>query len=281
VRILCLGDSLTWGYGANDEETYPALLEVLLGKRYPELNVQVLNAGVPGYGTDEELELLRTRGAALEPDLVIVLFFAGNDFEDNRSPARVTLEIRDGMLVDKVLSERARSRPRWVRVNDWLKSRSHLHSFVSKRVGYLLMRAGVLGRLEQASSEYFTDEDARRATDLLVEISQTADRLGARSLFVFAPEKMQVFSDAEPPFRAATVVQQAATRAGVPWIDLTPALMQRATRSELHYKQDAHWTPAGNRVVAGVLADQIARLGLTVPSSKNPHHVSYKGATGQ
>jgi lysophospholipase L1-like esterase len=274
VRILCLGDSLTWGQGANDEETYPALLETVLRERHPELDVQVLNGGVPGYGTDEELEYLRTRGAALKPDLIIVLFFAGNDFEDNRSPARMTHEIRDGMLV-KLVSERA-SRPMWLRVNDWLKLRSHLHSFVSERVGYQLMRAGILGKLEQPSSEYFTAEDARRAIDLLVEIAQTVDRLGAHSLFVFVPDKMQVLSQAEHPFRAATVVQEAATRATVPWIDLSPTLMQRATGFELWYKGEGHWTPAGNRKVAGTLSNQIAELGLIAPRSKT-HHSVQKG----
>jgi hypothetical protein len=138
------------------------------------------------------------------------------------------------------------------------------------------MRAGILGKLEQSSAEYFTAADARRAIDLLVEIAQTADRLDARSLFGFVPDKMQALSRAEPPFRAATVVQEAATRATVPWIDLSPTLMQHATRVELYYKNDGHWTPTGNRKVAEILSNQIAELGLIAPRSKT-HHSVQKG----
>ena len=78
------------------------------------------------------------------------------------------------------------------------------------------MRAGVLGRLERVSSEYFTEEDARRATDFLVQIARTAGRLGAHTLFLFVPEKIQVFSGISHPLRATTVVKAAATRASVP-----------------------------------------------------------------
>jgi hypothetical protein len=44
---------------------------------------EVLNAGVAGYGTDNELLYLRERGLALNPDLVLLLFFTGNDVSDN------------------------------------------------------------------------------------------------------------------------------------------------------------------------------------------------------
>jgi hypothetical protein len=76
-RILCLGDSFTFGTGTNDDDAYPAEMERLLQSHYRFLDVQVLNAGVPGYGTDEELEFLKKFGAHLKPNLVTVGFFSG------------------------------------------------------------------------------------------------------------------------------------------------------------------------------------------------------------
>lgn len=51
-KILAIGDSFTYGHGVNDDETYPVLLEELLKNN--GIQVKVDNAGVPGYGPDQE-----------------------------------------------------------------------------------------------------------------------------------------------------------------------------------------------------------------------------------
>lgn len=261
-RILALGDSFTWGYGVAEDDGWPRLLEALLRERYRERDVQVLNGGVPGFGTDEELAFLASRGELLRPDLVITMFFAGNDFEDNRAHARDTHEIRHGMLYDKVGADRRLLAPWWVRLNDWAKARSHFVSFVSERAGYLAMRAGLFSALTRSSSEHFSAADAARATALLADIVRTSTALGARSLLVYAPEKTQVLSGATRPPRATAVVRQAATLAKAPWLDLTPALRAAAQREETYYLMDGHWRAEGNAIVAKRLLERIMELGL-------------------
>jgi PIN domain nuclease of toxin-antitoxin system len=58
LRIAVLGDSFTFGIGANDDETYPAVLQQLLQERLARTGsyqgVEVLNAGVGGTGTGEQ-----------------------------------------------------------------------------------------------------------------------------------------------------------------------------------------------------------------------------------
>jgi len=51
LRVLCLGDSATFGTGSNDDETYPAQLKKILKRRHPGRNVEVINAGIPGYSS--------------------------------------------------------------------------------------------------------------------------------------------------------------------------------------------------------------------------------------
>lgn len=75
-RLLAVGDSYTWGYGVEREEIWHELLEV----RHPDW--EVVNAGVPGYATDQELLYLEERGLALRPDAVVLLFYA-NDLLEN------------------------------------------------------------------------------------------------------------------------------------------------------------------------------------------------------
>src|SRR5687767_3923597 len=48
MRILVLGDSFAWGYGVDEKQRFSQLLET-------SMNVEVINAGVSGYSTDQEL----------------------------------------------------------------------------------------------------------------------------------------------------------------------------------------------------------------------------------
>jgi len=74
-RILVLGDSFAWGYGVEESERFSQLLE-------KSLDAEVINAGVSGYSTDQELLWYRNEGTKYETDLVI-LVLAGNDVGDN------------------------------------------------------------------------------------------------------------------------------------------------------------------------------------------------------
>lgn len=78
-RILCIGDSTTFGWRVADDETYPAVLQRLLDARYGSRRYRVINAGVPGYTSYQGVRYLRERGLALRP--AIVLF--GYGFNDS------------------------------------------------------------------------------------------------------------------------------------------------------------------------------------------------------
>ena len=81
-RILVLGDSYAWGYGVKGEETFAKVLEEQLARRDPD-NWEVLNAGVSGWGTDQEYLYLMREGFKFSPDIVVVALFLLNDPENN------------------------------------------------------------------------------------------------------------------------------------------------------------------------------------------------------
>jgi lysophospholipase L1-like esterase len=79
-RILGIGDSGMFGWDVPQEENYLARLERAYAGRPGLRLVEVLNAGTPGYNTQQEVEWLATRGLAFEPDIVVV-GWCGNDYD--------------------------------------------------------------------------------------------------------------------------------------------------------------------------------------------------------
>ena len=77
-RVMALGDSIAFGAGVAPGETFSARLEELLHRRYEGRTFEVLNAGVIGYNTEQELQYLKDTADTLEPDAV-VLAYCPND----------------------------------------------------------------------------------------------------------------------------------------------------------------------------------------------------------
>ena len=82
-RIICLGDSFTFGMGVKDDETYPYNLETYLKNALPNENIGVINAGQIGWGTGQELRWLESSGLNLKP-MGVVLQFCYNDYMDDQ-----------------------------------------------------------------------------------------------------------------------------------------------------------------------------------------------------
>jgi lysophospholipase L1-like esterase len=79
LRILVVGDSVTYGAIVGQADTYTAILERKL--RANGVNAEVINISYGGWGTDQELEALTREGVAYKPNLVI-LQFCTNDPAD-------------------------------------------------------------------------------------------------------------------------------------------------------------------------------------------------------
>jgi lysophospholipase L1-like esterase len=79
-RVVCLGDSFTAGYEVDLEDCFTRVLERELNA--PGRAVEVLDAGVSGFGTAEELLYLERELIRYQPDVVVVSFY-GNDLMDN------------------------------------------------------------------------------------------------------------------------------------------------------------------------------------------------------
>jgi acyl-CoA thioesterase-1 len=84
--ILAFGDSLTYGYGATHDTSYPSDLQKMTG-------MKVINSGVSGEETQQSLGRIRQELAHYHPQLVIVCL-GGNDFLRGRSLVKVKENLR-------------------------------------------------------------------------------------------------------------------------------------------------------------------------------------------
>lgn len=80
-RILVLGDSFMEGYSVELEDMFHRQIERLARKN--EINIEVINLGVGGYGTLQEYLVFREIGKRYKPNLVLLGFFMGNDVSNN------------------------------------------------------------------------------------------------------------------------------------------------------------------------------------------------------
>ena len=74
TRILAIGDSSTFGWGVEQYEPYPQVLQRLLDEGAPWSRYRVINAGVPGYTSYHGRLYLQERGLALGPQVVIAAY---------------------------------------------------------------------------------------------------------------------------------------------------------------------------------------------------------------
>jgi hypothetical protein len=85
VRIAVLGDSMAEALQVPQEATFWSVVERRVRDcgEFGARDVEVLNFGVSGYGTAQELLTLRHRVSEYAPDIVVLAFYAGNDVRNN------------------------------------------------------------------------------------------------------------------------------------------------------------------------------------------------------
>lgn len=234
-RVVTFGDSITFGYGVGEADTYPARL----GARLAERGVEVANAGVTGYTSHQVLGRLRR----LLPEL-------GADV------ASICIGWNDGTLrpvSDRVYAAR-------------LRSTSSLEgALASWRLYRLLAGLYVRSRL-QAERDAGVRETPRVPLDEyrrnLERIARECRALGVVPVFVRLPHRRLPGEPApETPYEAALL--EVARAEGVDAFSVGElGLGSEADDTRALFIDSLHLSPAGAEAMAGHLARQLAELGV-------------------
>ncbi len=230
LRILALGDSTTFGLGVEDRKTWPAMLQKRL--RAKGMDVEVVNAGVPGYTAFQGQRFMRERGFALQPDLVIVTFgFNDADSWGSRSDSETArvLELR-----------------RW--------ERQLKHSRLYGGIRKLLHRRAAVGEGKSPASPRLTPQEFYlKMQDLVGDIRAC----GSEVVFVIWPYRNQIRFRTTEPWKYQKITHMLGKAEGVPVVNLVEPFIRADAPL---FVDHVHTNAAGCRVVAEALAPRVAEL---------------------
>jgi lysophospholipase L1-like esterase len=267
-RIVCVGDSVTFGYrvprvylrrprGDPEWLPYPMLLERWLRAANPGRTIEVIPLAAPGYSSHQGLAWLRRDIGRLDPDVVTVCF-GWNDI-DVRS-ASDAQSMKTGWL--SVTARRMVSTSQaLMHASRWLRSR---------RAGGPLPDA-----VRRVSQERFVDNE--------LQMARQARSHGAAAVLIGPVYRDRV---AHPPegevigaYRDA--LRAAAREAGIPYLEV-PELTEGAYPGNARlFEEHIHPNHRGHRVLAvallASLRDQGLLKGLAVPSIEPPPHEDADG----
>ena len=296
-RVLALGDSFTFGHAVEAAEAWPAVLEGLLnargGPRY-----EVVNAGVGGYGTGQELLLYEDLESRVEPDLVVLGFAVVNDVLDNlcvyaerfkadspcfhQQGARLTLSAPQ----PPAEADRPSSWPVRSLALELLMGQARRLTLWNPRVLAIALSFGIRVRDTQVLPDTVAGwYDDRFAADgwtltrrLILELRERAGRRGAALALLLIPSALQVdpglqgalaaLADERAPIRAflrdphrpQRILGDFCHGAALPCADPLPISLEAAARGERHYYPiDGHWTPTAHRIAAQLMLERLDR----------------------
>lgn len=143
IRIVCLGDSVTFGFRVPpvwpDKPTeydpswlpYPMLLEKELRAANPGGNIEVITMAVPGYSSHQGLAWLRREIDSLQPDL-LTISFGWNDASFSDVPDREAIRTDNSAVAVRWLIDHSQV---FAHATRWLRSREAVNPGPAMRPG--------------------------------------------------------------------------------------------------------------------------------------------------
>jgi lysophospholipase L1-like esterase len=269
-RIVSLGDSFTVGYEVEADETFSSVLEDRL--RAAGRSVEVLNAGVSGFGTAEECAYLERDLFAYSPDVVLVSFYQNDLVDDVRSDL---FRLESGRLVagresyvpggklGDFLNRNA--------LMNWLSGYSNAFALIKETATQVAKREIVAQNLAQqahatGSDSQGADPEAAQQRALAAAIFERiyADcRERGIPLVVQSIPTPNANHDPTDLFELFPLAEFDVKREGLAFLPAKSVLQPYVGHELLYYERShQHWTPLAHRLAGEALAKQIldARL---------------------
>lgn len=195
-RILFLGDSWAEAIQVPLDKSFPKILEEDLNKEF-----ETINLGLSGFATDQEYLAFKEFGLKYNPDLVILMFFAGNDVFFNSlslssEPSKPYFDLIDDSL--RVVQE-----PKPIAYNkliSFIIKNFQSPRFFYKKIELLknqtIEKEGFSDQFNIYNNQYSSDWDKawQISKALIKEIKRTSQENNIEFILVYVPDMVEVDS---------------------------------------------------------------------------------------
>lgn len=281
TRILALGDSMTFGVGVQDSETYPYQLEqILKGKGLS--NIEVINAGyADGSSLDSYYLFLKKRGLELKPDIVLVELFPFNDISEladtiwekvnqDGLPEKVSsccFEVDGGIVRNKNIDFKykipaLRESQLYLFILNTLQGRLNLF----KPPGALPTKSefNIGCVMSSACIQKFSNEE-KKVYQMISAIKNITDKEGIKMVVVLLPVDHQLspevyqfwYINSDNPDFIQKRLAKNFDELGIRFLDLYPIFLQRKNEESPFLPGDIHFNPLGQKITAESIADYL------------------------
>lgn len=288
-RILVVGDSFSWAGGLHNN--YTALLEELFERRDGSHKIDVVNTGYPGTHTGEQLAMLKKFGLQYNPDLVILGFFAGNDFIEG-DPNRKRIVVNKYFFdIDKRHEHRFLGFPIIMRsrLRLFLQHKSDAYRLENQaraegaewaaatgqptpvrnlpEATFYSVQRGKLELFDKRTSGERFGANIRYIFESISEMNELLKSKGIKFMVAIFPDELQVnpnqFNSLTERFRlkkedydlnlAQDLLKSDLASKQIPFLDMLERFRAEEKQRELYLWRNTHWNQAGNELAAEML----------------------------
>jgi hypothetical protein len=258
LHVMLLGDSMSMAEGVELEETYIKQLEYLANNTSGSRPIATTNAAIRGYGTDQEVVLFERLKASLHPDAVVLGFYEGNDFDDNREGGIFQLSKQQlvRQIPRKDNSPKFRYYRRQIQIQNtagyqFLAARSHLFNLARKVYANLLFRKYRKEARQEVTDGAISQQDWDLTVAILRRWQADCEQARAIPIMLYIPTRDNVLllKDGKNARRTDLRMGESARVNRILFVDLLE-VFSRDPNPERLYLADGHLSPIGHQQTA-------------------------------
>jgi lysophospholipase L1-like esterase len=252
TRIICVGNSCTFGWKVNLEQTYPKILEKLLNQNLPQPKFEVIDAGMTGYSTFQGVRFLKREILGFHPD-IIIFSYGWND-----------------MCPSEREDKDQKFPPQWILNLDDFLSGSRFYSFLKFEIMNLLK-----SKQPQDEKKLVYRVSIKDYQENLKELEKIAQGSGIKVFFLSIPiSSAKVFigpGKTSKPHIANKhynkALRETTSEIGVPLIDVALLFEDRGDLYDKGREEYIHYNAKGHQVVAEAIYKYFQEEGIAQPGN--------------
>lgn len=264
LRILIIGDAFTMPEGLEYPKAYPELLRASLSELYPERIIKVFNAGVTGFGPNEEFAQLSKYIDTIKPDLYINEMFI-NEFDEINldSTARLnSLKFSKLPFRNELFSGNQIPFQVSFEIDKLLKDNNYLNYIYFKSLAYFYEKNSIL----------FTEKNKNKLKNYFLNVKALCESKNCKVVTLYAPGQLEISTPADIDYYPhhislndtskydldlpRKIMKELSNNAGIPFLDPTKRLRSNLIQP-VYFRGSWHWNSEGHKVIADFVDQEI------------------------